>query len=80
MTSRKVLTVNQVFEILVQWVEKRDWSDALYAVMPKRKFNSNVGAEGGGTQVFTEEEDQEGKVLKTQDSTSPVEASIRIEE
>lgn len=80
MTSRKVLTVNQVFEILVQWVEKRDWNDALYAVMPKRKFNCNAGVEGGGTHVFTEEEDQEGNVPKTRDSTTPVEASVRIEE
>lgn len=37
--TRKVLTVNQVFEILVNWVETRDWEVALNAVMPKRKFN-----------------------------------------
>jgi len=39
--TRKVLTVNQVFEILINWVETRDWEVALNAVMPKRKFNTS---------------------------------------
>ncbi|TNY23768.1 guanine-1-methyltransferase-domain-containing protein [Rhodotorula diobovata] len=62
MQTRKVLTVNQVFEILVGWVEEggRDdtWREALRRVMPERKFNaegrrerrsgSGKGGEGGG--------------------------------
>ncbi|KAG8984052.1 tRNA (guanine(9)-N(1))-methyltransferase [Tulasnella sp. 427] len=38
MPSRKVLTVNQVFEILVKWVEERNWEKAFIEVVPKRKF------------------------------------------
>jgi len=30
--------VNQVFEILINWVETRDWEEAFYSVIPKRKF------------------------------------------
>ena len=36
--TRKVLTVNQVVEILLHWNKSRDWKEALYSVMPKRKF------------------------------------------
>jgi tRNA (guanine9-N1)-methyltransferase len=38
MPTRKVLTVNQCFEILVKWVETRNWEEALYSVIPQRKF------------------------------------------
>ncbi|KAF6762043.1 guanine-1-methyltransferase-domain-containing protein [Ephemerocybe angulata] len=38
MPTRKVLTVNQCFEILIKWVETRDWEESLYSVIPQRKF------------------------------------------
>jgi len=44
--TRKVLTVNQVFEILEKWVETRDWELSLYAVIPKRKFQDGSAHEG----------------------------------
>jgi tRNA (guanine9-N1)-methyltransferase len=38
--TRKVLTVNQVVDILLNWVEHRDWKKALFDVMPQRKFET----------------------------------------
>ena len=38
--TRKVLTVNQVLDILLNWVGHRDWKKALFDVMPQRKFEA----------------------------------------
>jgi len=38
MNSRHVLTVNQVLEIMLRWLELRDWEKALISVIPKRKL------------------------------------------
>ncbi|EEB09770.1 tRNA m(1)G methyltransferase Trm10 [Schizosaccharomyces japonicus yFS275] len=37
MSDRKILTVNQVFEILSLWLEYRDWERAFLEIIPKRK-------------------------------------------
>ncbi|XP_058693524.1 tRNA methyltransferase 10 homolog A isoform X2 [Poecile atricapillus] len=37
MNSRKVLAVNHVFEIILAYLEKRDWKEAFFSVLPQRK-------------------------------------------
>jgi len=34
--------VNQVVDILLKWVEHRDWRKALFEVIPMRKFHSEA--------------------------------------
>ena len=38
MASRHVLTVNQVLEIMLRWLEVKDWEKAFLSVIPKRKL------------------------------------------
>ena len=38
MASRQVLTVNQVLEIMLHWLEVGDWEKAFMAIIPKRKL------------------------------------------
>ncbi|XP_004594363.1 tRNA methyltransferase 10 homolog A [Ochotona princeps] len=37
MNSRKVLAVNHVFEIILEYLESRDWQEAFFTILPQRK-------------------------------------------
>jgi len=45
MQTRRVLTVNQVFDIMCAWNVHRDWSIAFQSVIPKRKLKATQSAE-----------------------------------
>ncbi|KAK5942570.1 tRNA (guanine(9)-N(1))-methyltransferase [Knufia obscura] len=63
MTARHVLATNHVVEIMLRWLETRDWGEAFMSVMPKRKGGvlRNIKAEDeddeeeGGATVLAED-------------------------
>ncbi|CAE7211117.1 unnamed protein product [Rhizoctonia solani] len=77
MPTRKVLTVNQVFDILVHWVTTRNWEEAMQKVMPKRKFNAN-GKKGKRSQAQPGDDDSdEADGGEDDDPTQPDEEPIK---
>lgn len=41
-----MLTVNQCYDVLLRWVETRDWGDSIRHVIPKRKLKDGQAVEG----------------------------------
>jgi tRNA (guanine9-N1)-methyltransferase len=56
--SFQVLTVNQVVEILLKFLETRDWKTAFFAVIPQRK-RSQADSEGNADNTVDEDRDDD---------------------
>lgn len=79
LTSRKVLTVNQVFEIMIRWIETKDWGDAIRTVMPTRKLhNARATDQDAGESADAKDSDAESEPVPSSDA-APVEKSVQSE-
>ncbi|XP_069576838.1 tRNA methyltransferase 10 homolog A-like [Brachyistius frenatus] len=55
MNSRKVLAVNHVFEIILAFLEKGNWQEAFFTILPQRK--GAVAVDQDGTNSLEKEEE-----------------------
>lgn len=71
MASRKVLTTNQVVEIMVKWLEHGDWKAAFQQAIPKRKGGVLKGdgadAEDMGAYDLDDQDTEQGHAEESED-------------
>lgn len=76
LTARKVLTVNQVFDILSGWAETQDWPQALARAFPVRKLREVIlpgeraGASPAAAVESTQRQDRNNTVKNGADETA----------
>lgn len=54
--------MNQVFEIMVKWLDCRDWEKAFMEIIPERKLKESTFIKQGQKNSDTEEEDEQGEI------------------
>ncbi|KAJ2962272.1 hypothetical protein NQZ79_g2442 [Umbelopsis isabellina] len=75
MASRKVLTVNHVYEIMLKWLEYRDWRKAFLEVIPQRKFESNNPNDDPDSADNDDAADEESITEEIKSTAQPLEIS-----
>jgi hypothetical protein len=65
LNSRKVLTVNQIVEILISYDATKNWESAFYKTIPQRKLNSDHPNKVGET--FTTNNTNDCETLNFED-------------
>ncbi|KAF9183398.1 tRNA (guanine(9)-N(1))-methyltransferase [Haplosporangium sp. Z 11] len=79
MSSRRILTVNQVFEILMQFIECNDWKEAFLKVIPQRKLEEKQRVRRS-TEAWRGQDRKAGQTTATSEATSSVASSVADDE
>ncbi|XP_057462285.1 tRNA (guanine(9)-N1)-methyltransferase-like [Actinidia eriantha] len=62
MSSSQVLTVNQVIEILLKFLETKDWKSSFFQVIPQRKICESASEEHKGDSEQEENEEKDDQI------------------
>ncbi|XP_029453141.1 tRNA methyltransferase 10 homolog A isoform X2 [Rhinatrema bivittatum] len=79
MNSRKVLAVNHVFEIILAYLDKRDWKEAFFCILPQRKGAVPVDGTSETTEGKLSDKEEVEEDEKDLDSDSSANETIMSE-
>lgn len=88
MASRQVLTTNQVVEIMLSWLETRDWEKAFLKTIPRRKMavlkkggkkGEGEGEDGGEEDEGEEDGEEGGYVEEIEEGAEEEQVEAKVE-